>query len=115
MSLELAVVRVPTVIAYKLHPISAWIGRRLITVPWISLTNIILNQSLVPEFIQNKCRAENLVPEVLRLLTDQSARNGQITGAEQVLKKLGLGDSILPSQQAAQAILSVIDRRVPSE
>ena len=111
VSLELAAARVPTVIAYKLNPISAWIGRRVIQVPWISLTNIILNRSLVPEFIQEECQPEILAPEVLRVLTDSSTRTEQEKGAEEVLTKLGLHEEAPPSLRAARAILAEIASR----
>lgn len=111
VSLELAAARVPTIIAYKVHPISAWIGRQLIKAPWFSLTNIILNREVVPELMQEDCRAELLAPEVYRLLVDAEARDAQTLGAEEALKQLGLGDEMLPSRRAARAILVSIGHR----
>ena len=42
----------PTLVAYKVSPISCWIGRRVLKVRWISLTNLILGRASFPEHIQ---------------------------------------------------------------
>lgn len=49
VSAELAMLHVPTVVVYKMNPITMWIGRRLIHVKWVSLVNILLNQTVYPE------------------------------------------------------------------
>ena len=51
-TLETGLAGVPTLVAYKVHPLSAFIGRRVLNVPWISLTNLILNRTAFPEHIQ---------------------------------------------------------------
>jgi lipid-A-disaccharide synthase len=111
VSLELAAARVPTVIAYRMNPISAWIGRRVIRVPWISLSNIILERPLIPELFQQACRPEVLEAEVHRILTDQAVRSDQQAGADEVMKALGLGQGMAPSRRAAQAVLAAIGHR----
>jgi len=111
VSLELAAAQVPTLIAYKLNPISAWIGRRVIQVPWITLTNIILNQPLIPEEIQENCRPDRLAEGIYSLLKDEKMRAEQRLGSNEVLRKLGLGDDRQPSYRAARAVISVIASR----
>ena len=111
VSLELAAAEVPTVIGYRVNPISAWIGRKVVNVQWITLTNIILNKPLIPEFIQGACRPEALFQEVFRLLSDPDAQEQQRVGAQEVLKLIGAEDDVPPSCRAAQAILDAIERR----
>jgi lipid-A-disaccharide synthase len=111
VTLELAVAGVPTVVAYKVNPVSAWIGRRVIRVPWITLTNIILDQPLIPELIQQACRPDRLSDELYAVLTDRVLRAQQRDGAAKVLRKVGFGQDVVPSRRAAQAILAAIGPR----
>lgn len=53
-TLETGLAGVPTLVAYKVSPISYWIGTHVIKVPWISLTNLILNRQTFPEHIEKK-------------------------------------------------------------
>lgn len=59
-TLETGLAGVPTVVCYKVNPISYPIMRRVIKVSWISLPNLILGRELFPEYIQ-----ENATPELL--------------------------------------------------
>ena len=54
VALELAGAQVPTVVGYKVHPLSYIIAQRLVKVKWISLANIILEEEVIPEFIQHR-------------------------------------------------------------
>ena len=55
ISLELAIARVPYVIAYKVAWITGHIVQCLLHVKYANLINIILNASVVPERIQQFC------------------------------------------------------------
>ncbi|MGC6510354.1 MAG: lipid-A-disaccharide synthase [Myxococcota bacterium] len=55
ITLELACMNVPMVVAHRVHPITYWIGRTLLKgVKHISLPNILSQRLAVPEFIQPK-------------------------------------------------------------
>lgn len=111
VSLELAIARLPTVIAYRIHPISAAVARRLVKVRYATLANIILNREVVPEFIQDRCRADLIAESVGALLADSAVRENQVRGVSLALAQLG-GDDPLPSQRAARAVLDEIGRTV---
>ena len=78
VSLELALAGTPTVIAYRVSPLSAWIGRRLIRVRFVSLANIVLDREVVPEFLQERCRPDLLAPA----LGDLAERSGGAAAAD---------------------------------
>jgi lipid-A-disaccharide synthase len=59
-TLEAALADVPMVVAYQVHPLTAWLARRLMTVPWISLVNLLAGRPLVRELLQGEVRAEPL-------------------------------------------------------
>lgn len=58
VSLEAALIGTPTLIAYKLSALSFFLARRLISVKYIGLPNLILDQKVFPELIQEEARAE---------------------------------------------------------
>ncbi len=59
-TLETGLAGVPTIVTYKLSPLSYWIGRRVLKVSWISLTNLIMNKAVFPEHIEKDADAEPL-------------------------------------------------------
>lgn len=73
-TLEVALLRKPMVIAYKMAEISYRIMRRMQMLPWIGLPNILCNEGLVPEFIQKEATPEALSRAVLEQLDDASLR-----------------------------------------
>jgi lipid-A-disaccharide synthase len=105
VALELAVAGVPAVIAYRISPLTHFIVRRMLSVRYANLVNIIEDREIVPEFIQNDCRPEPLAHELERLLG--SAGPAQIEASQPALRQLGLGGEP-PSRRAARAILDII-------
>ncbi len=77
VSAELAMLHVPTIVAYKMNPITMWIARQIIRVRWVSLVNILLNHGVFPEFLGGQARAENIVNAV-QILTIPSKREKMI-------------------------------------
>jgi len=52
MSLACALAGVPGTIVYRAHPLTYWMGRRLVKVPYLGIANLILERETYPEFIQ---------------------------------------------------------------
>lgn len=107
VALELALAKLPSVIAYRLNPISGWLARRLIRVRFVNLVNLVLDRQAVPEFLQDDCRSDLLATALERLLDDENARSEQIDSMIKALKELGRGGPS-PSIRAAQVIHNVI-------
>ena len=78
VSAEMAMLHIPTIVVYKMNPITTWIGRRIIKVQWVSLLNILLNRCVYPEFLGGAATAENVVNSVQQL-TIPSVREKMIT------------------------------------
>ncbi|AWU93490.1 lipid-A-disaccharide synthase [Azospirillum ramasamyi] len=108
VALELALARLPTVIAYRLNPVTVALYRRLIQVKYVNLVNLMLDRMLVPELLQKDCRPDRLAAELRRLLDDPAARQTQIDGVAEVARWLGQGDTP-PSERAARAILDLVE------
>jgi lipid-A-disaccharide synthase len=60
VSMETALLQVPTIIAYKLSPVSYFLAKRLAQVSYVSLPNIILDRAVFPEYLQHDATPANL-------------------------------------------------------
>lgn len=107
VSLELALAGTPTVIAYKVNALTAWLLRRMVKVRFANLVNIVLDREAVPEFIQKDCRPDLLVDALDRLMSDGEARRTQTAAAKEAMAQLG-GHGVSPSRRAARAVLKTI-------
>ncbi|MFK5894452.1 MAG: lipid-A-disaccharide synthase [Pseudomonadota bacterium] len=67
-TLEALLLKKPMLVAYKASPISYWIAKKLVSVPYFSLPNLLSGEKLVDELIQDEVNAENMVPKILSLL-----------------------------------------------
>ncbi len=67
VSAELAMLHVPTIVVYKMNPVTSWLVRQIIRVNWVSLVNILLNRGVYPEFLGPAARSENVVNAVQHL------------------------------------------------
>lgn len=90
-SLEIALLGVPMVIAYKLSPLTYWVGRWLVKTPYIGLPNIMLGRLAVKELIQHEASAENLAAEISNILKDKSYSEKIRQDLLQVKQQLGEG------------------------
>lgn len=90
-TLEIALLGIPMVIAYRLAALSYVLGRQLVKIPFIGLPNIIAGQLIVKELIQHDLSADSLAAEMENLLFDQAYRMRSQTNLQQVKIKLGVG------------------------
>jgi lipid-A-disaccharide synthase len=106
VTLELALAAVPTVIAYRLNPLTFAIASRMITGRFAGLPNIILDRELMPEFLQDDCRPDRLADALGAVLRDGPDRRTQIEGMVLVGASLS-PPGLTPSQAAARVVLRV--------
>jgi lipid-A-disaccharide synthase len=69
-TLEAALFKRPMVIAYRMHPLSWQLMKRMAYQPWVGLPNILSREFVVPERIQSACNATQLAADVLAGLDD---------------------------------------------
>lgn len=62
-TLEAALFKCPMVIAYRMHPLSWALMKRMALQPWVGLPNILCQEFAVPELIQQACTPEALAKE----------------------------------------------------
>lgn len=112
VALELAVARLPMVITYRIAPLTALILRRLIKIRFACLLNLVVDRSIVPEYLQEDCRAENLANALADLLADATSRQQQLDDCLESLELLGV-DGESPSRRAAREALTMIEEKSP--
>ena len=110
VTLELARLRVPVVLAYRVAPITAWLVRRMMRVKYVSLVNLLVDDPVVPEFLQENCVAARMAPAVAELLGDGAARDAVLAGQDAAVAMLA-PRSTTPSAKAAAVVLDEIRRR----
>jgi len=87
-TLETALFKVPQVVCYKGSWISYQIAKRIITLKFISLVNLIMDREVVTELIQNDFNKNKLKEELLKIL-DLNKREILFLDYFDLEKKLG--------------------------
>lgn len=89
-TLEGALAGVPMVVGYRMHPVTGWVARRMIRIPWISLVNLIAKREVVPELLQASVNPSELVQALTPLLDPHApAVSRQREGFREVGDALG--------------------------
>ncbi|MEL6502534.1 MAG: lipid-A-disaccharide synthase [Cyanobacteria bacterium J06623_1] len=90
VNLEIALLNVPQVVIYRIHPLTAWIGRRLgFEVPLMSPTNLVVDRMVVPELQQESVTAENITAEATKLLKNSDAQQSITAGYQEMRSRMG--------------------------
>ena len=89
-ALEAALADTPMVVSYAASRLTRAIGKRLMTVKWISLVNLIAGRAVVPEFWRDAVVTEALVEAARPLFESESeSRKQQLAGLAEVRARLG--------------------------
>lgn len=100
-TLETALFQVPQVVCYKGNWISYQIAKRIITLDFISLVNLIMDKEVVKELIQNELTYVNLKRELSQIVKGEK-RKQILSNYLELQKKLGGKGA---SQKTAQLLV----------
>ncbi len=87
-TLETALFKVPEVVCYKGSWASYQIAKRIVTLKYISLVNLIMDKEVVTELIQENCNSKNIIKELKKLL-EPEYKNQVLEQYEILETKLG--------------------------
>jgi lipid-A-disaccharide synthase len=104
VTMECALFGVPTVTLYKTSWFNYEIARRIVTVKWATMPNILANEEVFPEFIQNTATPESVSRAALELLQDESRRAKIKSQLAKIVSSLGEPGA---AGRAATAILNL--------
>jgi len=88
-TLELALLKIPTVVIYKMNFLSWLILKTMVKTNFISIANILAKEEIFPEFLQNKANSENLAKALKRLIEDKNLYLQTQNKLERIRKLLG--------------------------
>lgn len=108
VTLEAAILGLPTVIIYKVAPLTYFLGKFLVTIPHISLPNIIAGRKVVPELLQGQANGETTAQETLAMLTQANLRAQVQQDLMEVRDKLGQTGAV---GRVAEEIIKVVEEK----
>lgn len=106
-TVEAAIMGTPFVMVYRVSALTYTLGKPRVKVPYFAMVNLIANDEIVPELVQQKFTAENVVAELNRIIPDGEPRSRMLRRLAEVkatLKKGG-GERGHPAELAADIIL----------
>lgn len=108
-TLECALLECPMVIAYRLSPLTAALGRLLVRgVRHIGMPNIVAGREIVPELIQREVTGWALAAAARPMLYDAARRAAVVEGLREVRDKLGGGGA---AEHVARLALELVASR----
>lgn len=105
-TLECAFFTTPMLIVYKVSPITWWVGRRVVRLPYIGLANVMAGRKIVPEFLQGEAQPGAIAAAALSLLDSAPKRSQMIEELKKVKASLGESGASLRAAQAIHRFLS---------
>jgi len=102
-TLEATFFELPFVLLYSVAPVTWAIGKRLVRVPFLGITNILAGREIVREFLQDAAEPMAVADELLSMLNNPEKRALQMVEFRRVIEGLGNGGA---SQRAAEAIVA---------
>lgn len=91
-TLEAGLIGTPMVVVYKLHPVTAWLARRVLRIPYIGLVNIVAGRPIVPELLQEALCPQTLAALALHCLEHPEVAQHIRSELATLRHALGVGD-----------------------
>ncbi len=94
-TLETAVIGTPQVVCYRGNGsrLTFNIMKRILKVKFVSLPNLIVSNSIVPELLLHNCTSDRIARELAPLLQPSPQRDWQLSGYRNMKKRLGTTDA----------------------
>ena len=114
VNLEIALLKVPQIVIYKVDRVTAWIARQILklSIPFMSPVNLVVNKSIIPELLQEEVTSENLVKATLELLLNTEKREQLDRDYREMRQCLG---EVGACDRAAVEIFNGISSRSPAQ
>jgi lipid-A-disaccharide synthase len=107
-TLQTALLGIPLVIAYRTSALTYFLLKRMVTLPYIGLPNIVAGEKIVPELIQHEASPQNIADKVSTFIESPELYIKTVEKLGELREKLG---GKTPSVEVAAAIRSIVERR----
>ncbi len=104
-TVETAIMAVPMVLVYRASPITYWVAKRVIKVPFLGLANLVAGERVIPELLQNDVTPDRLAREALEILEGGQKRENMIEKLGMVKERLGRGGASEKTARIAMEML----------
>jgi len=109
-TVEAAIMGTPFVMVYRVSRLTYALGRPRVKVPYFAMVNLIAEEEVVPELVQHKFTAQNIVTEIKKIIPDGEPRTRMIERLAAVKARLKQGrGGAHPSETAAEIIMKMIE------
>jgi lipid-A-disaccharide synthase len=107
VNLELALLNIPQVVVYRLHPVTVWIARNILkgSIPFASPPNLVVMKPIVPELLQEQATPENITQAAMELLLNCERRQQTLADYQEMRQSLG---ELGVCDRAAKEILGML-------
>lgn len=107
-TVEAALLGNPFVVVYRVSGLTYAVGKRLVCLDNYAMVNLIAGREIVPELIQARFSAENVVAQLHPLLEESAARTRMIADLSQVRQLLRHREGGKAMARAAAAVLAMV-------
>tara|TARA_R110002126_G_scaffold13118_3_gene56542 strand:- start:58622 stop:59803 length:1182 start_codon:yes stop_codon:yes gene_type:complete len=107
VGLELCITKTPHIIAYKMSRFTHGILKHIIRTPYAHLGNVILNKPVIPEFIQDQCKPEEMAYVTEALMCDDTHVRGMKQCFDEIAIAVGANSAVTPADKAADFVRRV--------
>jgi lipid-A-disaccharide synthase len=104
-TVEAALMSTPFLMVYRVSPMTYFLGRSAVKVPYFAMVNLIAGSAVVPELVQDDFTAENVVRGLLEILPDGPGRTAMLAGLAGVRTQLAASQL-----QSSRGAVSAPDR-----
>ena len=105
LTMELAILRVPMVVCYRISMLSYLLAKPFIKAKYASLVNLVAEKEVVPELLQLEATPENIHTKILPLLLDKKAAGAMQQELAGVCDQLGEPGA---SKRAAELVMEML-------
>ncbi len=105
-TLEAGIINLPYIVVYSTSSITFFLGKMVVDIKNLAISNILLEENVVDELIQNDLTEENIISRVTEIVKDESRYSG--IKARLARLKTILGES-RASERAAKIVLEYVN------
>ncbi|HSQ56661.1 MAG TPA: lipid-A-disaccharide synthase [Gemmata sp.] len=108
VGLELLYRLKPTVVIYRMNPVSLWLARRLVKLKFFSLVNLLADEELFPEIATSGDESERIAGYLHGWLSSRSERDEAVTRLREVRDRVAVPGAC---DRAARFLLEAMSKR----